>query len=265
MSESKHYEFLIVKKEEGIGWITLNRPHRLNSFTLEMLEEMNSVLNDFEADKEIKCIVITGAGDRAFSSGADATMFSGFTPVTAAAGSSQGQALISRLEKIGKPVIASINGFALGGGLEMALACDFRIASENAQLGQTETKNFGLIPGWGGTQRLPRTVGLAKAKELIMLGEMITAEEAARIGLVTKVAPREKLHEETLALARKLADSAPIALKLAKETLNFGTQVPLEVGLKMEAEAFGIVASTKDVMEGVSAFMSKRKPEFKGK
>jgi enoyl-CoA hydratase/3-hydroxyacyl-CoA dehydrogenase len=265
MSEPKHYEFLIVKKEEGIGWITLNRPHRLNSFTLEMLEEMNSVLNDFEADKEIKCIVITGAGDKAFSSGADATMFSGFTPVTAAAGSSQGQALISRLEKIGKPVIASINGYALGGGLEMALACDFRIASENAQLGQTETKNFGLIPGWGGTQRLPRIIGLAKAKELIMLGEMIPAEEAARIGLVTKVVPREKLHEETLALARKLADGAPIALKLAKETLNFGTQVPLETGLRMEAEAFGIVASTKDVMEGVSAFMSKRKPEFKGK
>jgi enoyl-CoA hydratase/3-hydroxyacyl-CoA dehydrogenase len=265
MSEPKHYEFLIVKKEEGIGWITLNRPHRLNTFTLEMLEEMDSVFNDFEMDKEVKCIVITGAGDKAFSSGADATMFSGFTPVTAAAGSAQGQALISRLEKIGKPVIASINGFALGGGLEMALACDFRIASENAQLGQPETKNFALIPGWGGTQRLPRTVGLAKAKELIMLGEMITAEEAARIGLVTKVVPKEKLHEETLALARKLADSAPIALKLAKETLNFGTQVPLDVGLRMEAEAFGIVASTKDVMEGVSAFMSKRKPEFKGK
>jgi len=265
MSEPKHYEFLIVKKEEGIGWITLNRPHRLNSFTAEMLEEMNSVLNDFEADKEIKCIVITGAGDRAFSSGADATIFSGLTPVTAAIGSSQGQAIISRLEKIGKPVIASINGFALGGGLEMALACDFRIASENAQLGQPETKNFALIPGWGGTQRLPRTVGLAKAKELIMLGEMITAEEAARIGLVTKVVPREKLHEETLALARKLADGAPIALRLAKETLNFGTQVPLEIGLKIEAEAFGIVASSKDVMEGVSAFMSKRKPEFKGK
>lgn len=265
MTEPRHYEFLIVKKEEGIGWITLNRPHRLNSFTAEMLEEMNSVLNDFEADKEIKCIVITGAGEKAFSSGADATIFSGLTPATAVEGSSKGQAIISRLEKIGKPVIASINGYALGGGLEMALACDFRIASENAELGQPETKNFGLIPGWGGTQRLPRIIGLAKAKELIMLGERIPAEEAARIGLVTKVVPREKLHEETLALARKLADSAPVALKLAKETLNFGTQVPLEVGLKVEAEAFGIVASTKDVMEGVSAFMSKRKPEFKGK
>jgi enoyl-CoA hydratase/3-hydroxyacyl-CoA dehydrogenase len=146
----------------------------------------------------------------------------------------------------------------------MALACDFRIASENAEMGQTESK-LGLIPGWGGTQRLVRIIGLAKAKELIMLGERIPAEEAARIGLVNKVVPRAKLQEETVALARKLADGPPVALKLAKETLNFGTQVPLEIGLKMEAEAFGIVLSTKDVMEGVSAFMSKRKPEFKGK
>jgi enoyl-CoA hydratase/3-hydroxyacyl-CoA dehydrogenase len=265
MSEPKRYEFLIVKKEEGIGWITLNRPHRLNSFTSEMVNEMHSVLDDFEADKEIKCIVITGAGEKAFSSGADVTAFTGLTPATAFEAASKGQALFSRLEKVGKPVIASINGYALGGGLEMALACDFRLASENAELGQTETKNFALIPGWGGTQRLPRIVGLAKAKELIMLGERIPAEEAARIGLVTKVVARAKLHEETVALARKLADGAPVALKLAKEALNFGTQVPLEIGLKMEAEAFGIVLSTKDVMEGVSAFMSKRKPEFKGK
>jgi enoyl-CoA hydratase/3-hydroxyacyl-CoA dehydrogenase len=265
MSEPKRYEFLIVKKEEGIGWITLNRPHRLNSFTSEMVNEMHSVLDDFEADKEIKCIVITGAGEKAFSSGADVTAFTGLTPATAFEAASKGQALFSRLEKVGKPVIASINGYALGGGLEMALACDFRLASENAELGQTETKNFALIPGWGGTQRLPRIVGLAKAKELIMLGERIPAEEAARIGLVTKVVARAKLHEETVALARKLADGAPVALKFAKEALNFGTQVPLEIGLKMEAEAFGIVLSTKDVMEGVSAFMSKRKPEFKGK
>jgi enoyl-CoA hydratase/3-hydroxyacyl-CoA dehydrogenase len=264
MSESKHYEFLIVKKEEGIGWITLNRPHRLNTFTSEMVDEMHAALNDFEADKEVKCIVITGAGEKAFSAGADVTAFTGLTPATAVEASSKGQALFSRLEKISKPVIASLNGYALGGGLEMALACDFRLASENAEMGQTEAK-LGLIPGWGGTQRLVRIIGLAKAKELIMVGERISAEEAARIGLVNKVVPRAKLLEETVALARKLADGPPVALKLAKETLNFGTQVPLDIGLKMEAEAFGIVLSTKDVMEGVSAFMSKRKPEFKGK
>jgi enoyl-CoA hydratase / 3-hydroxyacyl-CoA dehydrogenase len=264
MSEPKHYESLIVKKEEGIGWITLNRPHRLNTLTGDMVDEMHSVLDNFEADKEVKCIVITGAGDKAFSAGADVTAFQGLTPATAVEASAKGQALYSRLEKISKPVIASLNGYALGGGLEMAIACDFRVASENAEMGQTES-NLGLIPGWGGTQRLVRIIGLPKAKELIMLGNRITAEEAARIGLVTKVVPKAKLQEETVALARKLADGAPVALRLAKETINFGTQVPLDIGLKLEAEAFGIALSTKDVMEGVSAFMSKRKPEFKGK
>jgi enoyl-CoA hydratase/3-hydroxyacyl-CoA dehydrogenase len=264
MSEPKRYESLIVKKEEGIGWITLNRPHRLNTLTSDMVDEMHSVLNDFEADKDVRCIVITGAGDKAFSAGADVTAFQGLTPATAAEASAKGQALYSRLEKIGKPVIASLNGYALGGGLEMAIACDFRLASENAEMGQTEAA-LGLIPGWGGTQRLVRMIGLPKAKELIMLGTRITAEEAAKLGLVTKVVPKAKLQEETVALAKRLADGPPVALRLAKETINFGTQVPLDIGLKLEAEAFGIVLSTKDVMEGVSAFMSKRKPEFKGK
>jgi len=264
MSEPKRYESIDVRKDEAIGWITLNRPHRLNTLTADMIDEMHSALNDLEADKEIRCIVITGAGEKAFSAGADVTAFTGLTPSTAAEAAAKGQALFTRLERIGKPVIASINGYALGGGLEMASACDFRIASENSELGQPEA-NLGLIPGWGGTQRLVRLVGLAKAKELIMLAGRISAEEAARIGLVNKVVPRDKLQEETVALARKLADGPPIALKLAKEALNVGTQVPLDIGLKLEAEAFGIVLSTKDVMEGVSAFMSKRKPEFKGK
>ena len=264
MSAPKHYESVIVKKEEGIGWITLNRPHRLNTFTIEMIDEVQSVLNEFEADKEVKCIVFTGAGDRAFSAGVDLTAFTGLTPATAVEASSKGQALFTRLEKLSKPVVACLNGYALGGGLEMAIACDFRVAAESAELGQTES-NLGMIPGWGGTQRLARIVGLAKAKEMIMFGNRISAEEAAKIGLVTKVVPNAKLREETVAMARKLADGPPVALKLAKELLNSGTQVPLDIGLKMEAEAFGVVSSTKDVMEGVSAFMSKRKPEFKGK
>jgi enoyl-CoA hydratase/3-hydroxyacyl-CoA dehydrogenase len=264
MSETKHYESIILKKEEGVGWLTLNRPHRLNTLTTDMIDEMNLALNDFEADKEIKCIVITGTGEKAFSAGADVTAFTGVTPATAVEASSKGQALYTRLERISKPVIASLNGYALGGGLEMASACDFRIASEDAQLGQPEI-NLGLIPGWGGTQRLVRLVGLARAKQMIMLGDRISAEEAAKIGLVNKVVPKAKLHEETLALAKRLADGPPVALKLAKETLNFGTQVPLDIGLKLEAAAFGITLSTKDVMEGISALMSKRKPEFKGK
>lgn len=264
MTEPKHFESILTKKEEGIGWITLNRPHRLNTLTADMIDEIHSALDGFEEDREIKCVVFTGAGDRAFSAGADVTAFTGLTPTTAVEASVKGQTLFSRIEKLSKPVIASLNGYALGGGLEMAIACDFRVASENAELGQPETK-LGLIPGWGGTQRLVRVIGLAKAKELIMLGERISAEEARSIGLINKVVPKEKLYEETVALAKKFVEGPPIALRLAKEMLNFGTQVPLEVGLKLEAEAFGIVLSTKDVMEGVSAFMSKRKPEFKGK
>jgi enoyl-CoA hydratase/3-hydroxyacyl-CoA dehydrogenase len=264
MGESRHYEFIDVKKAEGIAWITLNRPHRLNSMTPETLDELSSALDDIEADKETRCVAITGAGDRAFSAGADVTAFTGITPSTAVDAAMKGQEVFAGIERLSKPVIAAINGFALGGGLELALACDFRLAAEGAELGQTETR-LGLIPGWGGTQRLVRTIGLAKAKELILLGERITAERAKEIGLVHRVLSKDKLMEETSAMARTLADGPPVALKLAKYALNFGTQVPLDVGLKLEAEAFGIVISTKDVAEGISAFMSKRKPEFKGK
>jgi enoyl-CoA hydratase/3-hydroxyacyl-CoA dehydrogenase len=264
LSEVKTYQDIIVKKEDGIGWITLNRPHRLNTMTIDMMNEFISALNDFESDKEVKCVVITGAGEKAFSAGADMSMFSGMTPSMATEGSMRGHEVPAKIEGLGKPVIACINGYALGGGLELSLACDFRIASESAQMGATEIK-LGLIPGWGGTQRLTRIVGLAKAKELVMLGDRITAEQALKIGLVTKVVPLAKLIEETKAFAKNFVDGPPVALKTAKCALNYATQVPLDIGLKFESEAFGIVASTKDVMEGVSAFMSKRKPEFKGK
>ena len=264
MSAPKQYESIIVKKDGPIGWLTLNRPHRLNTLTLDMIDEMHGALNDLEADKNIRCIVISGSGDKAFSAGADVTAFTGVTPSMASEASARGQALFTRLERISKPVIASMNGYALGGGLEMALACDFRIASENVELGQPEI-NLGLIPGWGGTQRLVRMIGLSKAKQMIMLAERVSAEEAAKMGLINKVVARAKLAEETTALANKLAEGPPVALRVAKEMINFGTQVPLDIGLKLEANAFGVVLSTKDVMEGVSAFMSKRKPEFKGK
>ena len=264
MSEGRTYEDIIVKKEEGIGWITLNRPHRLNAMTPDMMNEFLSALSDLEVDKEVKCVVITGAGDRAFTSGADFTAFTGITPSMAVDASMKGHELTARIEALGKPVVACINGYALGGGLELAIACDFRIASESAEVGSTEIKR-GLMPGWGGTQRLVRIVGLAKAKELVMLGERITAEEAHRIGLVNKVVPRDKLVEETKAFAKQFVEGPSVALKVAKHALNYASQVPLDVGLKFESEAFGVVLSTKDVMEGVSAFLSKRKPEFKGK
>jgi enoyl-CoA hydratase/3-hydroxyacyl-CoA dehydrogenase len=264
LSEAKSYQDIIVKKEEGIGWITFNRPHRLNAMTIDMMGEFISALGDFESDKEVKCIVITGAGEKAFSAGADMTSFTGITPSIAVDASMKGHELTARIEGLGKPVIACINGYALGGGLEVSLACDFRIASESAQLGAVEIKR-GLMPGWGGTQRLTRIVGLAKAKELVMLGDRITAEEAHKIGLVNRVVPIDKLIEETKAFAKQFVEGPPIALKCAKQALNYATQVPLDIGLKLESQAFGVVLSSKDVMEGVSAFMSKRKPEFKGK
>lgn len=264
MSEAKTYHDIIVKKEEGIGWITLNRPHRLNTMTIDMMDEFLSALDEFESDKDVKCVVITGAGEKAFSAGADMSMFTGMTPSMATDGSMRVQGVLTRLEQLGKPVIACVNGYALGGGLELSLACDFRIASESAQIGSTEIK-LGLIPGWGGTQRLTRIVGLAKAKELVMLGDRITAEQALEIGLVTRVVPLAKLVDETKAFAKNFVDGPPVALKAAKHALNYATQVPFDIGIKFESEAFGVVASTKDVMEGVSAFMSKRKPEFKGK
>ena len=259
----KKYETIAVEKEDGILWITLNRPHRLNTMTSEMCDEIAYALGEAEADKDVKCVVFTGAGDRAFSAGADVTSFAGFTPITAVDISAKGHELTKKVESISKPVIAMINGFCLGGGLELALACDFRIAAEHAEFGSPEIK-LGLIPGWGGTQRLARTIGLARAKELIMIGDRIPASEALRIGLINRVVPMQKLKEETKSFAQKLVDGPPIALKFAKHALNFGTQVPLDIGFKVEAEAFGMVSTTKDLMEGVSAFIEKRKPEFKG-
>lgn len=264
MTEAPQYETLIVRREGAISKVTLNRPHRLNAITPEMIDDLSEIFERFEDDKETRCVILTGAGDRAFSAGADVTAFTGITPSTAVDASLQGHELTSKIERLSKPVIAALNGYAFGGGLELALACDFRIASENAEMGQTEIR-LGLIPGWGGTQRLARFVGFGKAKELIMTGERIKADVALRIGLVNKVVSPDKLSEEADAMARSLAEGPPIALKLAKYMLNFGTQAPLDVSLKMESEAFGLILSTKDVMEGISAFVSKRKPEFKGK
>lgn len=263
MSTPRKYEMIAVEKEDGVLWITLNRPHKLNAIDMEMIDELLSAVEEAEADKDVRCVIFTGAGDKAFSAGADIMVFSNLTPVTAIDISAKGQELMRKIESMSKPTVAAINGYCLGGGLELASACDFRIAAEHAEIGQPEIR-LGLIPGWGGTQRLIRLVGLAKAKELIMMGDRISAQEALRIGLIQKVVPMQELKEEARSLAKKLADGPPIALKLAKYALNYGTQVPLEVGLKVELEAFGILSTTKDLIEGVSAFMEKRKPEFKG-
>lgn len=261
---SKAYETIKLEREESILWIIINRQHRLNALNDVLMEELSDVLDTAENDASIKCLVITGEGDRAFSAGADLTMFSKATPVKAEAFSRVGQKVFSKIEEMSKPVIAAINGFALGGGLELAIACDFRVAAEHAELGSPEV-TLGLIPGWGGTQRLSRLIGLARAKELVMLGNRLKAEEALKIGLVTKVVHYDKLKDEAKELAEKLSEGPPIALRYAKHALNFGTQVPLEAGLRLESGLMGLTFSTEDIKEGVEAFMSSRKAEFKGK
>lgn len=264
MPKGKRFETIITEKEDGIEWITLNRPHRMNAFNLEMIDELSTAIDEAEADEDVRCVVIKSAGDRAFSTGADLTVFTDMTPISALDFSESGQRLMDKIEASSKPYVAAIHGFCLGGGLELALACDFRIADESAELGNPEIR-LGIIPGWSGTQRLSKVIGLARAKELIMLGDRMPADEALRIGLVHRVVPVEKLLDEAKDLARRLVEGPPTALKLAKHAINVGAQFPLEVGLKVEAEAFGILASAEDTMEGISAFFEKRKPEFKGK
>ena len=257
------YETIKVERDEDILWITLNRPHRLNAFNDVMVMELSDALDRAEEDPGVRCVIIIGEGDRAFSAGADVTMFPKLTPQKAVDASRLGQEVFSKVESMSKPVIAAINGYALGGGLELALACDFRIAAEHAELGNPEIR-LGILPGWGGTQRLVRLVGLAKAKEIVLLGDRIPAEEALKIGLVNKVVPFEKLREEARALAKRLCEGPPLAIKYAKWLLNFGTQAPLDIGLRLESGIFGVLFTTKDMREGIEAFMSKRKPEFKG-
>lgn len=261
---SKAYETIKIEREENTLWIILNRAHRLNAFNDVLIEELGDMLNTAENDPSVKCVVVTGDGDRAFSAGADVTMFPKATPVKAEEFSRAGQKTFGKIEEMSKPVIAAINGFALGGGLELALACDFRIAAEHAEFGSPEIQ-LGLIPGWGGTQRLVRTVGFPKAKEMVMLGTRLKADEALKAGLVHKVVHFDKLKDEVRELAKKLAAGPPVAMKYAKEAVNFGAQVPLEVGLRLESALMGLSFSTDDLKEGVEAMMAKRKAEFKGK
>ena len=260
---SKPYETVKVEREKNIVWIILNRPHRLNAFNDVLMDELSEVLDTVETDASVRCVIITGEGDRAFSAGADITTFPKVTPVLAAEFSRKGQKVFSKIEELSKPVIAAINGYALGGGLELALTCDFRIASEHAEFGNPEI-NLGIIPGWGGTQRLVRIVGLRNAKRLVMLGDRIKADEALKIGLVDKVVPFEKLKDEARTLAQRLCEGPPIAMKYAKHALNFGSQVPLDFGLRIEAGLMALLFSTQDLKRGIEAFMSRRKPEFKG-
>lgn len=261
------YETVLVNvdKEARIGTITLNRPHRLNTIVPELMDDMLRATIQLERDPDVRCIVITGAGEKVFCAGADVTQFtSGGTPAEAQEMLRRMHLVLNRIEQSPKPVVAAVNGHALGGGLEIALACDFRVAAEKADLGLVETK-LGLIPGAGGTQRLPRVVGIPKAKEMIFFGQRIPAKEAKAIGLVTEVYATPEFAAKSKEFALKLAKGPPIALRLAKQAIHAAMHSPIEIGTEVEAAAFGVVASTEDVVEGVSSFMAKKEPDFKGR
>ncbi|MCD6445911.1 enoyl-CoA hydratase/isomerase family protein [Candidatus Bathyarchaeota archaeon] len=258
------FKYVIYEKNDGVATITLNRPEALNAFNDEVVNEVLQALEDAEKDENIRVVVLTGAGEKAFSAGADIKTMKGFNALKARELSLLGEKLCSTIEKLEKPVIAAINGYALGGGLEVAMACDLRLASEKAKMGQTEI-NIGLIPGWGGTQRLTRLIGKTKAKELIFTGKIIDAKTAEQIGLVNMVIPAEQFRETVQKFARELASKAPIALKIAKALINKGADMSLDAAIALEREGFGVIGSTEDLQEGVTAFIEKRKPVFKGK
>lgn len=256
-------ETIIVKKEKPIAWIILNRPERLNAINPKMLEELSRALDELEEDRDIRVVILKGSG-RAFCAGADVTAFAGVTPIDVIRFSRRFQELTLKIQFYTKPVIAAIHGYALGGGLELAMSADIRIASEEAMLGQPEI-NLGFIPGAGGTQRLARLVGTARAKELIMSGEFIPASEAYKIGLVNRVVKSGTLDDEARNLALKLAEKPPIALTMAKYTIDMGSETSIWQGLMLEAGLFSLLFTTEDVIEGVTAFLEKRRPKFKGK
>ena len=258
------FENTLYEKEEGIATITINRPKALNALNKQAVQEISSRLDEAEEDEAVKVIVITGAGDKGFCVGLDLKSVRGISAVDGMNLSVLGQKLTKKIEELRKPVIAAINGYALGGGLEMAMSCDLRIASENARMGQTEL-NVGLIPGWGGTQRLPRLVGRAMAKELIFTGKMIDAKTAKQLGLLNEVVPPDELKSAVKKFAAELIGKPPVGLQLAKQLINSSIETDLTKGLVQEAQAFGVLASTEDFDEGVAAFIEKRKPKFKGK
>ncbi|OGF53144.1 MAG: hypothetical protein A2Z21_09585 [Candidatus Fraserbacteria bacterium RBG_16_55_9] len=245
---------------QKIAWITLNRPHRFNTFNSEMREELPRAFQELAKNDDVRVIVVRGAGGKAFSAGAEITEFSLGKPYQFA----ELGGVFNVPQECPKPVIAAIDGYALGGGLEFALACDFRIASKRSELGQPEI-NLGLIPGGGGTQRLARLIGAARAKELVMLGERISAEQAAQWGLIHKVVENERFDEEVRAFAEKLAAKPPVAIRLVKRVIDWGSEAPMEAALFLEREAFGLLFSTEDMIEGTTAFLAKKKPEFKGR
>jgi len=254
---------ILIEKSDRVATITINRPDKLNALNAEVRLTIAMALEQLRQDDDVRVAVLTGAGEKAFIAGADIGEFKGKSGVEGYRYIQTGD-VYSAVERFPKPLIAMVNGFCLGGGCEVAMACDIRIASDTAKFGQPET-NLGLIPGGGGTQRLPRLVGQGKAMKLIYTGDIIGAEEAERIGLVDEVVPQNELRKRTMLLAEKIAEKSPASLQAVKETIRAAWQMPLDAGLRFEKEWFGLLFSTEDMHEGVAAFLEKRKAEFKGK
>ena len=257
------YGTLLYESRNAIAYVTINRPDKLNALNRQVMEELLACFQALQQDPDVRVVILTGSGEKAFVAGADLNELAPQTAVEGKETSQFGQQVFNLIENLGKPVIAAINGFALGGGCELAMACTLRVAAETARLGQPEVK-LGLIPGYGGSQRLPRLVGKCRALELIMTGETVTAPEAHRLGLVNQVVPAAELLVATEKLAQKIIANAPLAIKFALEAVNRGMEMSAAEGQCLEAALFGQCCSTADMKEGTRAFLEKRPPKFTG-
>lgn len=257
-------ENIKTENRDGILVITIDRPKVLNALNAQTVEEIGQVFNEARNDESVRSVIITGGGEKAFVAGADINELAQKNPFTGKETSERGQQILSRIERFPKAVIAAINGFALGGGCELALACQIRIASDRAQIGLPEV-TLGIIPGYGGTQRMARLLGKAKALELILTGERISAQEAERIGLVNKVVPHDELMNEAEKMAQTIMSRGPLAVRAAIESIMIGSEMSFEEGQFLEATLFGLLAASEDMKEGMSAFLEKRKAEFRNR
>ena len=258
------YNNLKFETKDRIAYLTISRPEKLNALNMQTMQELHHAFTRIKGNQDVRVVILTGAGEKAFVAGADIGELSKNSPVEAKEYTHQGQAVLDLMENCGKPVIACINGFALGGGCEIAMACTMRLASETARLGQPEVK-LGIIPGYGGTQRLPRLVGKGVAMQMLLAGEMITAQEAHRIGLVNEVLPAGKLLERAAEIAQKIIANAPLAVRYTMEAVNQGMEMTQQAGLFLEATLFSVACATEDKLEGTRAFLEKRPAAFKGK
>lgn len=258
------FDNLLVEREGSVAILTIQRPQRLNALDARTLDELRQAALTLQQDDQIRCLVLTGAGEKAFVAGADITELAQDSPESARRRALTGQHVFDLIEQLGKPVIAAVNGVALGGGCELAMACTLRLAADTARFGQPEI-NLGLIPGFAGTQRLVRLVGKTKAMEIVLTGAPIGAQEALAIGLVNRVVPAGDLMRDARALAAELSAKPPIALRHAMEAINRGGEMSFADGCQLEAALFGMVTTTEDMREGTRAFLEKRKPEFRGR